>query len=297
MTTRPSHPGRGAAAAVALLALLACDRTAPGEAPLRVAPEAPLPASGAEERPPPPEEPPSAGAIPAGGLATLVASLPGRTAVAPRPSLPDPSGRRAPGEQDPKPFVPRLTGRTPDGAAVLEFPLAHTRVVVQVSGNVARVEVTQFFVNPSPDRLEAIYAFPLPPNAAVTDMMFRIGSRVVLSEVRRRDEARRTYEAARKEGRTAALTEQERPNLFTQSVANVASDAAGNVSRRSVPLAVRGDPSRRPGPVAASLGGAVAFAAVLVLSIVAGALLRRRRRARPLRTTLLAGSIERPRDR
>ena len=81
--------------------------------------------------------------------------------------------------------------------------------------------MTQFYANPSPDRLEAIYAFPLPPNAAVTDMLFRVGDRVVISEVRRREEARRTYEAARREGKTAALTEQERPNLFTQSVANV----------------------------------------------------------------------------
>jgi Ca-activated chloride channel family protein len=104
---------------------------------------------------------------------------------------------------------------------VLEFPLVHTRVAAQVTGNVARVEVTQFYANPSPDRLEAIYAFPLPPDAAVTDMLFRIGDRVVISEVRRREEARRTYEAAKREGQTAALTEQERPNLFTQSVANV----------------------------------------------------------------------------
>jgi Ca-activated chloride channel family protein len=120
-----------------------------------------------------------------------------------------------------KRYTPRLTGRGPDGREVLAFPLVHTRVAAQVSGNVARVEVTQFYRNPSQGRLEAIYAFPLPPNAAVTDMLFRVGSRVVLSEVKRRGEARRTYEAARREGRTAALTEAERPNLFTQSVANV----------------------------------------------------------------------------
>ncbi len=77
----------------------------------------------------------------------------------------------------------------------------------------------------------------------------------------------------------------------------VASDAAGNVSRRTVALALRAAPSARGGPVAyASVGGAVAFAAVLALSIVAAALLRRRRKARPLRRVLLAGSVERPRD-
>ena len=68
---------------------------------------------------------------------------------------------------------------------------------------------------------KAIYQFPLPENAAVTDMMFRIGKRVVISEVKKREEARQTYERAKAEGHTAALTEQERPNLFTQSVANI----------------------------------------------------------------------------
>jgi Ca-activated chloride channel family protein len=211
----PSAPRRGLAAALALATLAAC-----GDPPsLRVAEDAPLPATGADERPaPPPAEEAPPAAVTAGGLTTFVAALPGRAVVAPRPALADPPRARgaAPGGT-----APRLTGRSADGKEVLEFPLAHTRVVAQVSGNVARVEVTQFYVNPSPDRLEAIYAFPLPPNAAVTDMAFRIGNRVVLSEVRRREEARRTYEAARAEGRTAALTEQERPNLFTQSVANV----------------------------------------------------------------------------
>jgi Ca-activated chloride channel family protein len=173
--------------------------------------------------PPSPQRPPDARAARASTerappradlvrLAALVAALPATTTL-------EPHGAAA--EAAPVPFSPRLTGRGPDGKAVLEFPLVHTRVAAQITGDVARVEVTQFYANPSPDRLEAIYAFPLPPNAAVTDMLFRIGDRVVISEVRRREEARRTYEAAKREGRTAALTEQERPNLFTQSVANI----------------------------------------------------------------------------
>lgn len=215
----PSRRGFTAAVA-ALLTLAACGSPEPSQTPLRVSEEGPLPAVGADERAAPTLPDEGAGSVPApNGLATFVATLPGRAVVPPRPALPDPAQRR--GSTDPKGFTPRLTGRTADGKEVLEFPLAHTRVVAQVSGNVARVEVTQYYVNPSPDRLEAIYAFPLPPNAAVTDMMFRIGNRVVLSEVKRKAEARRTYEAAREQGRTAALTEQERPNLFTQSVANV----------------------------------------------------------------------------
>jgi Ca-activated chloride channel homolog len=115
---------------------------------------------------------------------------------------------------------PRLTGKSGDGAPI-EFALAHTSVYARVSGNIAQVEVQQLYQNPTSNRLEAIYAFPLPENAAVTDMLFRIKNRVVRSEVRRRAEAKAEYERAKQEGKTAALTEQERPNLFTQSVANI----------------------------------------------------------------------------
>ena len=214
---RPSWfpSSRSLVAASLLTALAACGR--PEAPPLRVSGETPLPATGADERQPPPDAGPPLSA--GGGLATFVASLPARTVVAPRPGLADPGERRR--AADPKAFVPKLTAKGADGKEVLELPLAHTRVVAQVSGNVARVEVTQYYLNPSKDRLEVVYAFPLPPNAAVTDMLFRVGNRVVLSEVKPREEAKRTYEAAKHEGRTAALTEQERPNLFTQSVANV----------------------------------------------------------------------------
>jgi Ca-activated chloride channel family protein len=151
-------------------------------------------------------------------LSQLLGQARGRKVIAPDPSLPDP-GRSFPGGAGGPP--PGFSARSENGERVVEFPLAHTRVYAQVSGNVARVEVTQLYRNPTDRRLEAVYAFPLPSNAAVTDMAFRIGKRVVTSDVKRREEAKRTYEQAKKRGRTAALTEQERPNLFTQSVANI----------------------------------------------------------------------------
>jgi len=118
--------------------------------------------------------------------------------------------------------APTLSSRPgDDGKPEVNFALQHTRVSAKVSGSIARVEVTQLYKNPSTDRLEAVYAFPLPANAAVTDMYFRIGKRIVYSQVQKKEEAKKTYEAAKSEGRTAALTEQERPNLFTQSVANI----------------------------------------------------------------------------
>lgn len=101
------------------------------------------------------------------------------------------------------------------------FVLERTDAKVEVSGGFAYVEVSQRYKNPHKERLEAIYNFPLPENAAVTDMYMRVSSRVVSSEVHERSEAKKIYETAKSSGQTAALLEQERPNLFTQSVANI----------------------------------------------------------------------------
>ncbi|MGE5324346.1 MAG: marine proteobacterial sortase target protein [Actinomycetota bacterium] len=100
-------------------------------------------------------------------------------------------------------------------------PLVHTDVAVDVRGLVAAATVTQQYVNSSGDPIEATYVFPLPPDAAVYDMEIRIGNRVIHSVVREREEARRTYEAAKSQGKRAALVEEERPNIFTASVANI----------------------------------------------------------------------------
>lgn len=100
-------------------------------------------------------------------------------------------------------------------------PLVHTDVALDVRGLVAAATVTQQYVNSSSDPIEAIYVFPLPPDAAVYDMEIRIGNRVIHSVVREREEAKRTYEAAKSQGKRAALVEEERPNIFTASVANI----------------------------------------------------------------------------
>jgi Ca-activated chloride channel family protein len=109
-----------------------------------------------------------------------------------------------------------------DGRPVqMDFPLKHTDVRAEVSGPVTRVEVTQTFANPYEDTIEAVYVFPLPHEAAVSDMTMRLGERVIKGVIDRRAEARRIYEEARRQGKVAALLEQERPNIFTQSVANI----------------------------------------------------------------------------
>jgi Ca-activated chloride channel homolog len=108
------------------------------------------------------------------------------------------------------------------GEGEKSLPLEKTRVRAHLSGFVASVEVAQTFSNPSPRPIEVVYVFPLPENSAVGAMEMRIADRVVRAKIDERGAARRTYERARRRGHTAALLEQERPNIFTQSVANIA---------------------------------------------------------------------------
>jgi Ca-activated chloride channel family protein len=107
------------------------------------------------------------------------------------------------------------------------FPLAKTEVKAEVSGDIVSTWVTQRFQNPFNERIEAVYVFPLPNHAAVDAMEMRIGKRTVKADVKRRAEAQATYDAAARRGQHAALLEQERPNIFTFSVANV--DPGGEI--------------------------------------------------------------------
>ena len=111
--------------------------------------------------------------------------------------------------------------RVEKGGTVVECPLKHTDVKAQISGFIARVTVTQTFANPYDEKIEAVYVFPLPHKAAVDDMTMVIGDRRIVGLIKRRAEAREIYEQALAHGAAAALLEQERPNIFTQSVGNI----------------------------------------------------------------------------
>src|SRR5258706_1542827 len=100
-------------------------------------------------------------------------------------------------------------------------PLKHTSAKAEISGFLSRVIVTQEFENPFDEKIEAVYTFPLPQNAAVDDMTMVVGDRTVRGKILRREEAEAVYEAAKTNGQTASLLDQERPNIFTQSVANI----------------------------------------------------------------------------
>jgi hypothetical protein len=114
-----------------------------------------------------------------------------------------------------------LIGLDAQGRPRAQCPLRHTDVQAEITGFLARVTVTQEFANPFQDKIEAVYTFPLSQNAAVDDMTMLVGSRVVKGTIKLREEARAIYEAARAAGHVAGLLDQERPNIFTQSVANI----------------------------------------------------------------------------
>ncbi|MFN0104839.1 MAG: VIT domain-containing protein [Bryobacteraceae bacterium] len=104
-------------------------------------------------------------------------------------------------------------------------PLEHTAVSADVQGPVARVRVRQVFRNPTSEPVEAIYTFPLAAGGAVDEMTLRIGDRVVKGTMKRREEARAIYDAARRQGKLAGLLDQNRPNVFVQRVANIPPNA------------------------------------------------------------------------
>ncbi|NJM62878.1 MAG: after-VIT domain-containing protein [Oscillatoriales cyanobacterium RU_3_3] len=111
--------------------------------------------------------------------------------------------------------------KTQNGGREQVFPLKRTEVKAKIAGNISRVEVVQKFENPFNEPLDAVYVFPLPDEAAVDDMEIKIADRTIKADIKRRDEALEIYEKARQQGRTAGLLEQERDNIFTQSLANI----------------------------------------------------------------------------
>ena len=97
-----------------------------------------------------------------------------------------------------------------------------TDVKMRINGLVARVAVRQEFRNESAEWVEGIYVFPLPDKAAVDRMRLHIGERYIEGEIQEKERARKTYEQAKQAGKKTSLVEQQRANLFTTSVANVA---------------------------------------------------------------------------
>ncbi|MCG8908341.1 VIT domain-containing protein [Pseudomonas sp. DP-17] len=105
--------------------------------------------------------------------------------------------------------------------AVDALPLKATRVDARVLGNIAEVTVTQEYRNQGKTPLEARYVFPASTRAAVHGMTVHLGERVIQAQIREKQKAKAEYQQAKQDGKTAALLEQERENVFQMNVANI----------------------------------------------------------------------------
>jgi Ca-activated chloride channel family protein len=101
-------------------------------------------------------------------------------------------------------------------------PVLDTQVEITVTGMIARTKLTQTFSNPSEEWINGIYVFPLPEDAAVDHLNLQVGERVIEGQIQLKAQAKKTYERAKQQGKKASLVAQQRPNLFTNSVANIA---------------------------------------------------------------------------
>jgi Ca-activated chloride channel family protein len=108
-----------------------------------------------------------------------------------------------------------------DDPSVDQLPLKSTSADVKVVGVIADVIVTQVYKNEGKKPLEAIYIFPASTRAAVYGMKMTIGKRTIIAKIQERKEARRQYEEAKQQGKSASLLEQQRPNVFQMNVANI----------------------------------------------------------------------------
>jgi Ca-activated chloride channel family protein len=108
-----------------------------------------------------------------------------------------------------------------DDLSVDQLPLKSTSAEVKVVGVIADVIVTQVYKNEGKKSLEAIYIFPASTRAAVYGMKMTIGKRTITAKIQERKEARRQYEEAKQQGKSASLLEQQRPNVFQMNVANI----------------------------------------------------------------------------
>jgi Ca-activated chloride channel homolog len=102
-----------------------------------------------------------------------------------------------------------------------QFPLKETDVRVSISGVIADVFVTQKYVNDGMRPINARYVFPASTQAAVHGLKMVIGEQVVTAKIKEREVAKQEFQAAKKEGKSASLLEQQRPNVFTMNVANI----------------------------------------------------------------------------
>src|SRR5689334_10161705 len=121
------------------------------------------------------------------------------------------------------------------------LPLKDTRVDISVSGVIADVKVRQIYRNEGSRPINASYVFPASTRAAVYAMRMQLGNEIIVARIKEREKAKQEFEQAKQEGKSASLLEQERPNVFSMSLANIMPQEQVEIELRYTELLVPTD--------------------------------------------------------
>jgi Ca-activated chloride channel homolog len=121
------------------------------------------------------------------------------------------------------------------------LPLKDTRVEISVSGVIADVKVRQIYRNEGSRPINASYVFPASTRAAVYSMRMQIGDEIIVAKIKEREQAKKDFEQAKEEGKSASLLEQQRPNVFSMSLANLMPQEPVEIELRYTELLVPTD--------------------------------------------------------
>jgi Ca-activated chloride channel homolog len=125
--------------------------------------------------------------------------------------------------------------------SVDRLPLKDTKVEISISGVIADVKVVQTYRNEGARPINATYVFPASTRAAVYGMRMRIGDQVIVARIKEREAAKQEFETAKKEGKSASLLEQDRPNVFSMNLANLMPQEQVEIELRYTELLVPTD--------------------------------------------------------
>src|SRR5215216_2656565 len=125
--------------------------------------------------------------------------------------------------------------------SVDQLPLKDTRVDISVAGVIADVKVRQIYRNEGSRPINASYVFPASTRAAVYGMRMQIGNEIIVAKIKEREQAKKDFEQAKEEGKSASLLEQQRPNVFSMSLANVMPQEQVEIELRYTELIVPTD--------------------------------------------------------
>lgn len=107
---------------------------------------------------------------------------------------------------------------TPVGSSQTPIQIRDHHVAIVINNGFARTEVTQTFFNPNATDLEAIYSFPLPRKASLSEVLITIDEKTIAGEVLPREEAKKIYEEEKSDGCECGLATKEAYQRFEFAV-------------------------------------------------------------------------------